>query len=123
MDYIRCMTITPNVNPAVYTCLSIKDIEAIDAYIQAPMTATTFSEDKSSTRNREIITAEIIYYWMTALQIPFEPCENWHLNRLLTLIRVGSVKNAPQKKMNRKDIMNQNAALNAARRRQLGSRG
>ena len=122
MDYIKFMTITQNVKPEVYEHLTQSNIEEINSYIESPMTATTFTEDKNGKTNREIITSELIYYWMVALQIPFE-CQKWHLNRLITLIRVCNVKNAPPKKMSKRDIMSRNAALNAARRKQLNSKG
>lgn len=122
LDYIKCMTITQNVDPEIYSYLTNANFEQINEYISAPMTATTFSEDKTSKGNREVITAEVIYYWMIALQIPPE-YQKWHLNRLLTLIRVCNIKNAPPKKRSKRDIVSQNAALNAARRRQLNTRG
>lgn len=122
MDYIKCMTITQNVDPDLYNHLTAENIDDINTYIYAPMTATTFSEDKTSKVNREIITSELVYFWMVSLQIPFE-CQKWHLNRLLTLIRVCNVKNQPPKKMNKRDVMNRNAALNAARRKQLNTKG
>lgn len=122
LDYIRCMTITQNVNPEVYTRLTRANIEQVNEYISAPMTATYFADDKSAKPSRETVTAELIYYWMIALNIPFE-CQKWHLNRLLTLIRVCNVKNTPPKKRSKKEIMNQNAALNAARRKQLNTKG
>ena len=122
LDYIKCMTITQNVNPDVYARLTTKNFEEINAYIDAPMTATTFGEDKSKKSNKEIITAELIYYWMIALNIPFE-CQKWHLNRLLALIRVCDIKNSPPKKMSKKEIMSRNAALNEARKKQLNTRG
>lgn len=122
IDYVKCMTITPNVDQNVYRCLSNGNIEEINKYIAAPMTATWFSEDKVSRPNREIVTAEIIYYWMIALNIPFE-CQKWHLNRLLTLIRVCDKKSQPPKKMGKNEIMSRNAALNAARRKRYGSKG
>ena len=122
LDYVRCMTITQNVNPDVYFRLSDENIQQINAYIDAPMTATTFREDKTGKRGREIITSEIIYYRMSAYNIPPE-YQKWHLNRLLTLIRVCDIKNQPPKKRSKRDIMATNAALNAARRKQLGTRG
>ena len=122
LDYIKYMTITQNVKPEVYDHLTEANIKEIEAYINAPMTATTFAEDKNGKANREIITAELIYYWMVALQIPFE-CQKWHLNRLLTLIRVCNIKNSPPKKMSKRETMSRNAALNAARRKQLNSKG
>ena len=124
IDYIRCMTLTKNVDPLVYLNIPDDILKAINSYIEAPMTATWFSDDKvkNKRRSREIITAEIVYYWMIALNIPFE-CQKWHLNRLLTLIRVCSIKNAPEKKMRKKDILRNNAKLNAARRRSMNSKG
>lgn len=122
IDYIRCMLITPNVDPHVISTLSSQSIEAINEYISAPMTATYFREDKSERGSREVVTAELIYYWMISLNIPFE-CQKWHLNRLLALIRTCSIKNSPPKKRSTKEIMSQNAALNAARRKQLNTRG
>ena len=121
IDYIKCMTLTQNVDPIVYSCITNNNIIQINDYIGAPMTATTFSNEQGKP-NREIITAEIIYYWMIALNIPFE-CQKWHLNRLLTLIKVCSVKNQPDKKMSKKDVLNRNASLNAMRRQQLNSKG
>lgn len=122
LDYIKCMTLTQNVSPEVYGHLTSENLIQIKQYIDAPMTATTISEDKSSKGNKEVVTAEVIYYWMIALNIPFE-CRKWHLNQLLTLIRVCNIKNTPPKKMSKKDVMSRNAALNAARRKQLNSRG
>ena len=122
LDYIKFMTLTQNVSDEVYNHLTHENIQEIDQYINAPMTATTFPEDRNGKNNREIITSELIYYWMIALQIPFE-CQKWHLNRLLTLIRVCNVKNQPPKKMSKREIVSRNAALNAARRKQLNSKG
>ena len=122
-DYVRCMTINKNVDPKVYMCLDEPTVQKIRDYIDDPMTATWFSEDKGKgRRNREIVTAEIIYYWMVAQQIPFE-CQKWHLNRLLTLIRVCGIKNTPPKKMSPKAIAKQNRSINAARRAAHNSRG
>ena len=122
MDYIKCMMITQNVDPDLYNHLTAENIEEINQYIYAPMTATTFSDDKTNKPNREIITSELVYYWMVALNIPFE-CQKWHLNRLLTLIRICNVKNQPPKKMSKRDVMSRNAALNAARRKQFNTNG
>lgn len=122
LDYIRCMTLNTDVSPDVYRRLTPKNIDQIQKYINAPMTATTFSNEQKGKGGREIITAEVIYYWMAASQIPYE-CQYWHLNKLITLLRVHNVKNQPAKKMSTSDIMRSNAALNAARRKQLNSRG
>lgn len=121
-DYIKFMNRTPNVPPEVFERLSQENIKQIKEYIEAPMTATTFSEEKSKKSGREIITSELIYYWMIALQIPVE-FEHWHLNRLLTLIRVCNIKNTPPKKQSKKDIARSYAQLNAQRRAKANSKG
>ena len=87
LDYIKCMTLTQNVKPEVYGYLTRANVDDINNYIDAPMTATTFSEERRGSAGREQVTAELVYYWMIALNIPFE-CQKWHLNRLLTLIKV-----------------------------------
>lgn len=123
VDYIRCMTLTQNIDPAVYNYLTNENINQINDYIAAPMTATFFSKQQQRrASNNEQITSELIYYWMVALTIPFE-CQKWHLNRLLTLIKVCNIKNTPPKKHKQRDLMSRNAALNAARRQELNTRG
>lgn len=122
LDYVRCMTITQHVKPEVYRCLTTNNVQEINNYIEDPMTATTFSTNEKRTINGEQITAELIYYWMIASNIPFE-CQKWHINRLITLIRVCSIKSQPPKKMNRQDVVNNYAQLNAARRQKYNSKG
>ena len=121
IDYIKCMTINQNVDPSVYDHLTTDNLKDIRDYINAPMTATTVREIRSN-NSKEIVTSELIYYWMISLQIPVE-FDKWHLNRLMTLIKVFNVKNTPPKKMSRRELMSRNAALNAARRKQLNSKG
>ena len=123
LDYIKMMTLTQNVNPEVYDWLSSEQIDQIAKYIEDPMTATWFSNnDTSPNKKNETVTAEILYYWMIACQIPFE-CQKWHLNRLITLIRVCNVKNQPDKKMSKREVAKQQAAINAARRKAHHSKG
>ena len=121
IDYVKCMTITPNVNDDVYSRLTEGNLISINEYIGRAMTATTFREEKKP-GGREIIPSEVIYYWMVSYNIPFE-CQYWHLNRLLTLIKVCNVKNNPPKKMSQKEIMARNRALNEARKKEFGTRG
>ena len=122
LDYIKCMTLTKNVDPDVYNHLTRENVKAVMDYIGNPMTATTFSNEGKGGNSREVITSELIYYWMIASNIPFE-CQKWHLNRLITLIRVCGVKNTPPKKRSKRDIMSRNAALNASRRQQMNTKG
>ena len=121
IDYIRCMTLTQNVDPLVYNSLNNENVQDVVKYIEAPMTATKVKAQKHA-RNSETVTAELIYYWMIALNIPFE-CQKWHLNKLLTLIEVCSIKNQPQKKMSRSEILRSNRELNAARRAKYKTKG
>lgn len=122
IDYYRCMTITPNVDPEVYNYMTRDNIQEINDYIAAPMTATTFSKREGGGGRSEVMTSELLYYYMIALNIPFE-CQKWHLNRLITLVRVCNIKNTPGKKMSRGEVMRRNAALNAQRRKRMNTRG
>jgi hypothetical protein len=120
--YIKAMVLSPEVSPEVFSHLSKENIRQINEYISDTMTATTFIEHGVQKMSREGITAELIYYWMIALNIPFE-CQYWHLNRLLTLVKVCNRKNSPSKKMSRRDMLAQQRSLNAERREALGTRG
>lgn len=124
IDYVRCMTLTQNVNSEIYHYLTTKNIQEINDYIDSPMTATTFYSpgNKKNGTSREKITSELIYYWMISLNIPFE-CQKWHLNKLLTLISVCDLKNQPAKKRSKKEILSSNAELNRQRKEQLKTRG
>jgi len=122
LRYIKFMVVTPDIPDDVLTKLSEKNLGDIQEYLDAKMTATWFHESPGAPQSRDIITAELIYYWMIVFQIPFE-CENWHLNRLFTLIRVCNVKQAKPKKMSRSEIAARNRELNAQRRAQLGTKG
>lgn len=122
-DYIRCMTITQHVDPDIYNYLTNENFKQIEEYIQLPMTATTFPDSKGKGKGRnQIVTAEVIYAWMFSLQIPIE-LQKWHLNKLLTQIRACSAMNETPKKMSKRETMSQYAALNAARRQKLNSKG
>lgn len=123
--YVKAMTLTPDVPDEVYDRLTTRNIDEVNKYIAARMTATWFSERTGGSKKpppKETITSELIYYWMIALNIPFE-CQHWHLNRLLTLIEVCNRKNAPQKKMSKAEIAARNRQLNAERRRKYGTSG
>ena len=116
IDYIRCMTITKNVDPSVYFNLSKENIEANNRYIEDPMTATYIAEDPNGSIGGDVVTSELIYYWMISLNIPQE-YQKWHLNRLLSLIKVCNVKNMPAKKMSQSELMRRHSAINEARRK------
>lgn len=122
LRYIQDMTLTPDVPDHIYSKLSQENIDAINTYISAKMTATIVNDTAQQKNSRELVTAELIYFWMITLQIPFE-CQYWHLNKLITLVRVCNHKNTPPKKMNKKDLAARQRALNEQRRQQYNTRG
>jgi hypothetical protein len=122
LGYIECMIMTPNYPLDVMYHLTQDNLDEINHYINAKMTATTFSDPPGAPKTREVITSELIYYWMTVFNIPFE-CQHWHLNRLFTLIRVCNIKQSKPKKQSRASAAQQRAELNAKRRAELGTKG
>lgn len=122
IEYIKCMVLTPNIPNEVFEKLTDSNLNAIQKYLDAKMTATWFSDTPGAPQSRDVITSELIYYWMITFQIPFE-CENWHLNRLFTLIRVCNIKQSKPKKMSRAEVAARNRELNAQRKAQLGTKG
>lgn len=122
VDYIKCMTMTKNVDDRLYMFITDKNMQDVMEYIKDPMSATKIKETPGSGGSNQLITSELIYAWMAMSQIPFE-CEKWHLNRLLTLIRAYGVESNPKKKMKTGDVLRSNHAVNAARRAKHHSRG
>nr|DAD97157.1 MAG TPA: hypothetical protein [Siphoviridae sp. ctSWe10] len=120
IDYIKCMCMSQNIDDSVFKLLTTDNISEINTYIEAPMTATWYKREV--TNQGRVVTSELIYYWMIALNIPFE-CQKWHLNRLLTLINVCNLENQPKKKMSKKEVYSRNAAINAARKAKMNSKG
>ena len=122
LDYVRCMCLTPGIDDKIFYALTSAQLKEIGEYIDDPMSATTINTSKNKGGSNKIVTSELIYYWMNESNISIE-CETWHLNRLLKLIEITSINRQPEKKMSRRDVMNQNRALNATRRAKHGSRG
>lgn len=121
VSYIRAMSLT-DFPEEVFHRLSNENLQQVNAYIDAKMSATWFSEKGPKPLNRKVITSELIYYWMIALTIPFE-CQHWHLNRLFTLIKVCNEHNAPEKKLSQQELAERNRALNAKRKAELKTSG
>lgn len=120
--YIKAMALDPKISPEVFYRLSQENLDEINKYIDAKMSATWFNDTPTGPKNREVITAELIYYWMISFNIPIE-FEHWHLNRLFTLIKVFNVKNSKPRKMSASERAARNRDLNAQRRAQLGTNG
>lgn len=121
VGYVRAMCLTPNIPESIFEKLSGENFDEVNSYIDAKMSATWFNE-KASKRSTEIVTSELIYYWMTVYRIPFT-CETWHLNRLFTLIRICNVKQDTPKKMSRAEQASEQRRLNAERRARFNSTG
>lgn len=122
LEYLKCMMLTPNVTEDVFEYLMSHKLREVDEYINSSMTATILPPNRGRKGRPETITAEVIYYWMIAMQIPAE-YEYWHLNKLITLIGVCNVKNSPTKKRSSDEILRDQMALNAERCKQLNSKG
>lgn len=121
-DYIRCMVINRNVDPSVFSRLTVENLQDINEYIENPMSATYLGNERETGGPKDTITSELIYYWMITYNIPAE-YQKWHINRLMALISVCSRKSSPGKKMPNRTILQKNAALNAKRRAMLGTKG
>lgn len=121
LAYVECM-ILGDYDPEILKSFSSENLNTVNEYINAKMTATWFAEGSKRPPSREVITSELVYYWMIALNIPFD-CQHWHLNRLLTLVQVCTIKNQPAKKMSRRQAAERHRQLNAQRKAQLNTRG
>lgn len=122
LDYLRCMTITQNVDPEIYKYIPDTELLRIKAYTEDPMTATKITEEEGKGHSKKVLTSEVIYFYMLSYNIPAD-FDKWHLNRLLTLIRVFNEENKPKKKMSKQQAISRYASLNAARRAKLNSKG
>lgn len=122
IDYIRCMTLTQNVDPNTYLALTAENLSQILAYIDAPMTARVSSDNKKSKGTISFITAENVYYWMINCGIPME-CEKWHFNRLMALIHFCLSKQTKPEKRSRSEILSDHARINAENRKRFNSKG
>jgi len=120
--YLQAMIVTDGVDPDVLYRCSQKNIDLIQQYIDSSQSATTFGQMPERRGPGEVITSELVYYWMVAFNIPFE-CEHWHINRLFALIRICNIKNSKPKKMSRTEIAMRNRDLNAKRRAELNTKG
>lgn len=122
IDYVRCMTLN-KVDKLAYLSLSNANVREIQKYLEKKHTATWFSNKQNTPKRRnETVTAELVYYWMTELGIPYT-CESWNFNTLMTLIEVCNRKNAKPSKRNSSDILSEQAKLNAERRKRLNTKG
>jgi hypothetical protein len=121
LDYVRCMSLD-DIPEGVLQNIDDSIMKQIFDYMERPMTATTIGDRHKGRGSREVVTAELIYYWMVALGIDFQ-CQYWHLNRLLTLVTVCNIKNQPGKKLSKAAVAKRNRNLNAARKAKYNTRG
>lgn len=124
LDYLMCMVVTPGVDPRIMAYCSEEQLKAINDYMNSNHTATTFREVKGHAPGpKEVVTSELIYFWMVSFKIPFQPSETWHLGSLLALIKVCSVKNSKPKKRSPADMRAERQRANAERRAKYGTSG
>lgn len=121
-EYLKAMVVTPSIDLDVLYSCSQKNLDTIQEYIDSSQSATTFGVMPERQGLGEVITSELIYYWIVAFKIPFE-CQTWHLNRLFALIRICNIKNSKPKPMSRMELAQRNRELNAKRRAELGTTG
>ena len=122
LGYLEAMVITPDLDPSIVRSCTQENLKDIQEYIDSAQSATTFGDMPRQRGPGEVITSELIYFWMVCFTIPFE-CQHWHLNRLFSLIRVCNIKNSKQKKMSRHEVAQRNRELNAQRKAQLNTTG
>jgi len=123
LDYIKLMVLTSDFPPEVFSRLTPDNLTEVNNYIQDPMTATWFNEMKKAPKTSETITSELIYFWLSTFSIPFEPVERWHLNRLLTLVKICSIKNSKPEKVDKATAAERRRELNERRRKEFNTRG
>lgn len=116
IDYIRCMCITPVKDTRIFANMPTECLIQIKEYMEDPMTASVIKQDKKGKLSHQIVTNELVYFWMSSYQIPFDAAK-WHINRLLTLINIAAAENAPKGKQSKSDIAAYHRAVNAARRK------
>lgn len=128
VSYIKCMTLNHDVDPNIYLFITDENIKEVNAYIDNPMTATWFGDGLGTSKKKKkragrIVTAELLYYYMLSLNIPFE-CRKWHLNQLITLIKVCNEENeTPNKKVSKRDFIKRRDEINEMRKKQLHTTG
>jgi hypothetical protein len=122
LGYVEAMIMTPDLPTDVFARFTQEHISKVNAYVDSKQSATTFAEIAKPKGRSEVVTSELIYFWMTTFHIPFE-CENWHLNRLFALIRICNIKNSKPTKMSRSEIAQRNRQVNAERKAKLGTTG
>lgn len=120
--YLKAMMLDADIDSNLVRRFSQKTIDQIQEYIDSSQSATTFGNMPARNGPGEVITSELIYYWIVSYNIPFE-VERWHLNRLFSLIRICNLKNSKPKRMSRNEIAQRNRELNAQRRAELGTSG
>lgn len=122
-SYIQCMCMSDADLNFVY-CLTTEQTTQIFEYISDVKSATTIhQEGPQNPRGNEILTSELIYYYMAQVPLPFEICERWHLSRLMKTLEIAGIKSQPEKKMSSRAWGSKQAELNKIRRAAMGSLG
>lgn len=123
--YYKCMLLTEDPPSNFYERLvGTPQFQEIADYINSDQHGTLFRAEPAPPKSKqEIVSAELIYYWLVQFQIPFQPTESWHLSKLMALVKVAGLKQSKPKKMSAQERAAQMRSLNEQRRRETGSTG
>ena len=122
ISFIQEMIITPEISPDIINEFTLQNFKDVNAYMESKQTATWFSDTPEPKTSREVITAELIYYWLVTFNIPWE-AQHWHLNKLFTLIKVFNAKSEKPKKMTPGQAAARRRELNEQRKQQYKTAG
>lgn len=117
-DFVYCMICNENTDPNVIYAFTEEDFKKVDRYISTSQSAAIIPEEKTNEpKSNELLSTDLIYYYLAQMQVPYIPTQDWHLSRVMSLIRIGSFKNKPEKKLNKQEAVAQVESINERNKR------
>lgn len=111
LSYIKCCVLDDDFDELLLNTLSDKNILDFNAYLSKGMTAkkiidlrSSLSQKRKSRRpaSQKALTSEDIYYSMIQFHV-WKECEEWPLQRLLSLLQLCSLKSNSTGEMSKSD--------------------